>query len=363
MALWPRPADDFDGHDPYAGVVPATPLTHSPSPDLPTIAVGALGGTIAMTPDAVGGPVTPSLDAHDLVAAAPVLDQLATISATSLCGKGSPSITMADVRAAYEFADRAVREGAAGVVLTHGTDTLEETAFLLDLCWPHDAPLVVTGAMRAPEAAGADGPANLYAAVLTATSEQARGQGVLVVLDDTIHAARFVAKTDSSAVSTFQSPGWGPLGRVIEGEARFVYATARPEGALSMPASDEPVAIPVLEAGLADDGWAFDAVIARRPRAIVLSGSGGGHVSAELGDKVAAAVAAGVPVIIATRAASGPTLRHSYGYPGADAWLVERGVIMAGWLSARKARLLAHVVLAAGADRERLAAEFAVRGA
>jgi L-asparaginase len=111
--------------------------------------------------------------------------------------------TLTDLAAAVS---EAVEQGAAGTVVTQGTDTIEETSFLLDLYHRHDAPLVVTGAMRNPAMAGADGPANLLAAVVTAADSSARGRGVLVVLNDEIHAARRVRKTNTTSVGTLSYP-------------------------------------------------------------------------------------------------------------------------------------------------------------
>ena len=121
----------------------------------------------------------------------------------------------------------AVRDGAHGVVVTQGTDTMEETAFLVDCLWDDDAPFVFTGAMRNPTLPGADGPANLTAAIRTAAVDAARGRGAMVVFNDEIHAARFVRKTHSTSPAAFRSPDAGPIGHVVEGVPRFLTDVSR----------------------------------------------------------------------------------------------------------------------------------------
>lgn len=326
-----------------------------------TIAIGALGGTIAMTPDVAGGAVKPSLNAHDLVAAVPELADIATITAETLASVASPNLVMADLLTAYEFCLAQARAGVDGIVLTHGTDTLEETAYLLDLLWDEDIPLVITGAMRSPNLPSADGPGNILAATVAAASAQLKGMGVLVVLNDEVHLARTVAKTNSTATWTFASPGWGPVARIAERHASVMLVPrTRPE-ALTAPGKEE-IRIPIIECALSDDGWAIDALAAASPRGIVLAASGVGHISVPARDAACRALSAGIPIVFASRTGSGRTLTASYGYPGSESDLLEHGFIGAGFLSPRKARLLLHVLTAAGADRETIASEFAKRG-
>lgn len=319
----------------------------------PIIALGALGGTIAMKPAEPGAAVSPDLDADDLIAAVPGLADVAEIRAESICNVSSPQLMMDNVLAALAFAQAAVADGAVGVVFTHGTDTLEETAFLLSLLWDRPEPLVLTGAMRSPNLAGADGPANVLAAVLAASDPELRDCGALVAFNDEIHEARAVTKTHASSTATFQSPGWGPIARVIEGHVEHWCRPHHRTSTLPVPEAG-PVRIPVIEAGLADDGHFLDVLADGGAAAIVISASGGGHVSQESAERCAAIVERGLPVIVATKTGSGRTLKTSYGYPGSESDLIDKGVIMAGYLSPRKARLLAHVALAAGADIARL---------
>ncbi|MDO5727848.1 MAG: asparaginase, partial [Bowdeniella nasicola] len=216
-----------------------------------TIAIGALGGTIAMTPDSAGGGVKPSLDADDLVAAVPELNDIATITAKTIASVASPNLQMGDVLAAYRYCCEQAEAGVDGIVLTHGTDTLEETAYFLDLLWDYDIPIVITGAMRSPNLPSADGPGNILAAVVAAASTHLTGLGVLVVLNDEVHLARFVAKTNSTATWTFASPGWGPIARIAERRASVMLTPRERPSALPVPPPSE-IRIPVIECGLSD---------------------------------------------------------------------------------------------------------------
>lgn len=323
------------------------------------IAIGAMGGTIAMMPDETGGGVTPSLTADDLLAAVPSLTEIAEITAVTLAGAPSPHLTMADLVAAYQFCVAQAECGADGIVLTHGTDTLEETAYFLDLVWDRDIPLILTGAMRAPSEPSADGPGNLVAAVRAASCPELAGMGVLVVANDEVHLARTVAKTHATATWTFASPGWGPIARLAE-DITVMMRPARRPAALPVP-DPRQVKIPVLESTAADDGWAIDAVAHDNPDGIVLASLGVGHLSVPARDAAVRAVRSGLPVIFASRTGAGPTLTRAYGYAGSESDLLDLGLIGAGYLTARKARLLLHVLLCAG--HTDLAAAFAEYGA
>ena len=332
------------------------------TPDLPRIAVGGLGGTIAMKPAQSGEGASPGLTAEDLVAAVPELASLARIETRSLANVASPSLTCNNLLETLAWADGAVRDGVRGVVVTHGTDTLEESSFLLDLLWPHEAPLVFTGAMRSARMAGAEGPANLLAAVQVANSAEARGMGVLACLNDTVHIASRVTKTASMALETFAAPGYGPLGQVVEGVFRRDWLPAAARLAPLAPPPPGPILAAMLEAPFDDDGRLIELVHGAGYRGLVIAGAGVGHASVPATEAITRAIADGVVVVVASRTLRGGTARRLYGYPGSESDLISRGAIMAGTLSARKARLLLHVLLGNGASREAIAAEFAARG-
>lgn len=326
----------------------------------PLVAVGALGGTISMATPGGGGAIVPTLGAAELVESSPDLAGIARITATTLANSPSPSITLDDVRAALAFAHHSVDDGAAGVVLTHGTDTIEETAYLLDLLWDREEPLVLTGAMRSSSQLGADGASNLRDAVILAGSDDARGLGVLVAFAGEVHTAARVAKSHSTSVGAFTSPGWGPIGVIREDAVRIALRPIRRAAAL--PAGFRSDArVPIIELGIGDDGTFINAAAAAGTDGIVIAGAGAGHVPEAALGEIDAAIAAGTPVVLATRTGAGSTLTRTYGYPGGEEDLIRRGVIMAGFLSPRKARLLALVL--ADQPREVLLREFAARGA
>lgn len=329
---------------------------------LPTVAVGALGGTIAMTPALPGEPVAPGLEAADLVRAVPGLRAVARVRAESLRNLPSAAIAAEDLLVALAWARAQVDAGAAGVVLTHGTDTLEESAYLLDLLWDRPEPLVLTGAMRPPRTAGPDGPANVFAAVVVAAAPAARDLGVLAVLDDEAHLARWVTKARTTGVGAFASPGAAPVGRVVEGALVPTLVPAGPRlPALPAPAAPGPVRVALLECALGDDGALVDLVVEAGWAGLVLAGAGAGHVSPATAEAVSRA-AARVPVVVASRTGSGPTATRTYGYPGSETDLLRRGALLAGSVAPRKARLLLWALLAGGAEPAAVRAEVARRG-
>ena len=181
-----------------------------------------------------GGVVT-RLTGADLMAAVPGLT--APLDVRDVRSIPSAGLTFADLLDVLSIASDAVRAGAEGVVVTQGTDTLEETAYLLDLLWPHRQPIVVTGAMRNPSLAGIDGPANLLAAVRVAASPLAHDLGALVVLNDEIHLAARVRKTHSTSTATFQSPDTGPVGVIVEGSVRLLSKPITRFAALPVPSA------------------------------------------------------------------------------------------------------------------------------
>lgn len=321
------------------------------------VIVYALGGTIAMSTTDSGG-VSPALSAHDLLAAVPGLAESGIdVEVRDFRRVPGAALTISDITAlASQISDQLA--DVDGVVVTQGTDTIEETAYLLDLLHCGPQPIVVTGAMRNPTLAGADGPANILAAIQTAASPHARNQGALVVFSDEIHAARRVRKTHSTSPSTFRSPDGGPLGYLVEGQPRLLnhltYRTVVP----AKP-TDE-IRIAVVPVTLGEDGTTVQA-LADHVDGLVIAGFGAGHVPASWVPRLET-LSARVPVVLASRTGGGSVLATTYGFSGSERDLLSRGLISAGYLDPFKARILLLTLLAAGCDQPAIATAFGVAG-
>jgi L-asparaginase len=319
----------------------------------------ATGGTIASVRLGDRAGAAPTLSAGAIAESAGI-DEAADIRTHQFMQRASTSITFADLLGLRDEIRRRIADGSAGVVITQGTDTIEETAFVLDLLWSGEPPIVITGAMRNPSLPGADGPANLLAAVQVAASPQARGLGAVVVFNDEIHAARFVSKTHTSRLSTFQSPLAGPLGWVSEG--RPVIAT-RPVGRFHvnppLDAAIPPVAL--VRLALGDDGRIIPMMPGLGFRGAVIEGFGGGHVTPAMVPLLERLVDQ-MPVVLASRTGSGEVLSDTYRYPGSEIELLELGLIRAGALNGLKARVLLSLCLAADPSVQNVANAFQAIG-
>lgn len=323
---------------------------------LPSVAVLSLGGTIAMTrSDNVG--VVPTLSGDDLVSAVPELREVADVRSESFRQLPSAHLVFADVEALAGKISEIACQGCPRVVITQGTDTIEEVAFALDRLVGADVAVVVTGAMRNPTVVGADGAANLLGAVRVAASSAACGLGCLVVMNDDIHAARFVRKMHTSSLGAFRSQPCGPLGWIGEGHVQIVAAPA-PMAALSAPVTNSAARVVLASASLGDDGTEIRSLHGTHPSGMVVAATGGGHVSPGVADALEAA-AADMPVLLASRTGAGPVLAHTYGFPGSEMDLQRRGLIRSGWLDARKTRVLLTLLMRRGVkERAEIVAAF-----
>ncbi|MCG5244459.1 asparaginase [Methylorubrum extorquens] len=325
---------------------------------LPRILLLSLGGTITMTRSLEGG-IVPTLTAGDLAGSVPGLAAVASIETLSPLRRPSAGLTLDDLIGVARTLNERLAGDLDGAVVIQGTDTIEETAFVLDSLVAGDKPVVVTGAMRGPESAGADGPGNLLAATIVAGSASARGLGVLAVLNDEIHAARLVQKAHTALPSAFRSPLAGPVGLVIEGEAR-IFVRSHRGLTLTGPLMDEPAPVALLKMGIGDDGRLLAALPDLGFAGVVIEGMGAGHVPEALAEIVSTLIAR-LPVVLASRTETGPVFSRTYGYPGGEIDLLGRGALSAGILSGVKARLMLQLLLRAGVDRAAYAAYFADR--
>jgi L-asparaginase len=330
-----------------------------------SVALFTLGGTIAMAGHSTdNGGVVARLTGAELTAAIPALADLGVpLDVRDAHAVPSANLTFAQVLEVVDAASRAVEAGVVGVVVTQGTDTLEETAFLVDLVWRHQEPLVVTGAMRNPTLAGADGPANLLAAARVAASPDARGLGALVVFNDEIHAARWARKTHSTSTAAFASPNAGPIGHVIEGRPRILARPDRREPFLQEFVTGPDASarlgmtrVALHTATLDDDGALLDGLEATH-HGLVVAGLGVGHVSSDLAP-VLGALSQRIPVVLTSRSGGGSVLRHTYGAIGSETDLQRRGLVNGGLLDPYKARVLLRLLVANGAGRDEVAAAF-----
>lgn len=320
----------------------------------PKISIITLGGTISMKPGPGGG-IVPALSADELVETVPGLAEVGEIETRSPLQLPSPSLTLEHLDLVANEIRSAAARGSDGVVIVQGTDTIEETAFLLDHLELGEIAVVVTGAMRGATAAGADGPANLLASAQVAAASAARDLGVLVVMEDTVHAARFVRKGNTGLVSSFTSSPFGPVGFVIEGEFSPRMRPVR-HGTRYFQLRFPAPRVSLVPSGLGDDGLLLESLPGVLDGAVIV-GMGAGHMPEAALQRIDMLVEA-MPVVLASRVSDGPVFRNTYGFPGSERDLIARGLIPSGWLGATRSRLLLILALMTGEGREGVARTF-----
>ena len=332
-------------------MAPMTTTQSSSSPAaLPRIAVLATGGTIAgSAADAsqTSGYQAGVVGVDRLLAAVPALSNVAHIEAEQVASIDSKDLDVALwTKLAERIAAFAAREDIDGIVVTHGTDTLEETAYALHLTVKTAKPVVMTAAMRPSSALSADGPLNLLGAVTVAGSPAARGQGVLVAFNNRIHSARDVVKTSTYAVDAFHSPEIGALGWVQDGRVEFQRTVVRPHtSATPFVAGAVWPSVDIVASYAGASRTAVDALAAAGVNGIVVAGTGNGSIHASVQAALADARSRGIAVVRASRVGSGHVMRN--GAAPDDAL----GFVSAGSLNPYKARVLLMLALAAG-ERE-----------
>lgn len=284
------------------------------------------------------GGVTPTLEADELLEAVPQLRGGPSIVARSVVRLPGANLTFSDLANVASAIREELARGSVGAVVVQGTDTIDETAFALELLLADvDEPVVVTGAMRNPTLPGADGPANLFAAVHCAASAQMVGLGVTVVMNDTIHAAVRVQKRHASRPDAFSSSPHGPVGWFQEGSPVVIDRTRCRFARIDPVRSSARV--PVLAATMEPDVETWRAVVGAGIDGLVVEGMGVGHVP-QLLAPILVDAAASFPVVLATRTGGGSVHERTYGFVGSEQYLIDNGLISAGWLDPLKARVL-----------------------
>lgn len=322
---------------------------------LPHILVIFTGGTISMTFDKESGGAQPSLSGGQILDKMHEIRPLAELEVREYGQYPGPHMTPAMMMEVARLAQAAAeREDLDGVIVTHGTDTLEETAYLLDLVVSTDKPILVIGSMRHSDAPDWDGPENMRDAVMTIASRQFRGLGVLTCLNGEINAASEVTKTHTQQHDTFKSFDFGPIGRIFEGRPIFLRKPYIHER-IGFADPVEPVHIIKCYSGM--DGVPFRALIDRHVRGLVVEALGTGNVPPLAYDGICDLIDAGIPVVLVSRCPWGPA-DDEYSYYGAGRNLKKKGVIFAKYLNGQKARIKLMLALAVTSSREELGGMF-----
>jgi L-asparaginase len=311
--------------------------------ELPICKMLATGGTIAMKIDPISNAPVPAISGEDLLEATPEIAKYARIEVNNLSNIPSDYMDAPRWIELQKAATKALaRKDVAGVIVSHGTDTLEETSYFLDLTIDSDKPVILTGAQRNASEQDFDGPRNLLNATRICVSEAAKGKGVMLALNNQINAAREVVKSHTSDVETFNSGMYGVLGHVDKDKVLFYRA---PLGRTHIPLIDdslERVAIVPMFGGA--DGALVKAAVANDAKGIVIQALGWGNVNIPMYDAIKVAIDKGVVVVISTRVPNGRVL-PVYGFQGGGKTLKDLGAIFADNLPPHKARILLMLAL------------------
>lgn len=315
----------------------------------PKIRVIFTGGTISMRHKEGRGAV-PELTSHDLFATVPEVRDFCDASLHDFGQLPGPHMTPDRMLELSGQIEADIASGFDGVVVTHGTDTLEETAYLCDLRHETKAPVVFVGAMRNSSQLSWDGPINLYQACQVACEPGFHDKGVLVVMNSTIHAAAEVTKTYTEALDTFQAPDTGPMG-IIDGDQILHYRDPRDTRRIPTKALERRVSMVTATAG--DDGGMIDHLTQRGEKGIVIEALGRGNLPPDMAAGVDRAIAKGV-VIVATSRCWGGRVSDAYGYDGGGARLKDAGVIFAPAMAGPKVRIALMAALGHGMNRDQI---------
>ncbi len=310
---------------------------------LPKVGVVTTGGTIAMKYDPVKKGFVPALSGEDLMTMAPKIRELATIELIDLARIPSsymdPPMWMKVSNAVNKLL---VDPEVAGAVITHGTDTLEETAWFLDLTVKSPKPVICIGAMRGASEVDFDGPRNLENAVRIALSKEAMGKGTMLVLNNQINAAREVTKTHTAQVETFKSGEFGFLG-YVNADGRIIF-NRQPTRRLYFDLPEKLPRVDIISFFTGSDGSYIKFAVDSGAQGIVIVATGLGHVNPPVHDAIEKAIKGGVPVVVSTRVHTG-RVQPIYSFKGGGVPMKEMGVILSDDLNSQKARILLMLAL------------------
>lgn len=299
------------------------------------------GGTISMHVSEESGAVVPD-EINPLTKENEKLQKFAFITEIEAFNLPSPHMTPKHMLQLRNIIQKELlHNDYDGVVITHGTDTLEETAYFLDLTLNTSIPIILTGAMRSSNELGSDGIYNLVAAIRVASEEKARNQGVLVVMNDEIHAAANVTKTSTSNVATFQSPQYGPIGLITLTTIHFHHSPVTREY-VELDSLEKRVVMLKTYAGMEAD--LFEAISAAKYDGVVIEGLGQGNVPPSIVDSIEALIRQEIPVVVVSRCFNG-IAQGVYGYVGGGKMLEDLGAIYTTGINGQKARLKLLVAL------------------
>jgi len=323
----------------------------------PRIAIFFTGGTISMRMDPITGGAIPALTGKEIIALVPGLESIADFELIDFALFPGPHMTPERmIELAVAVKKKLSDDRVCGAVITHGTDTLEETAFMLDLLIDDPKPVVFVGAMRHSTELSWDGPGNLRSAVRVAIDEEARSLGVLVVMDAQIISAWDATKTHTQSTDTFQSRDFGPLG-LVDKDRLIVMRRPLHRDHITTDRLEEQVYIIKIYAGA--DGRFIDFALDSGTRGLVIEGLGRGNVTVATLPAITRAVKTGIPVVITSRCPRGRVL-DTYAFEGAGRQLTKMGVILGGMLPSHKARIMLMLSLGAGESVEKIRARFEV---
>ena len=302
-----------------------------------------------MSEDQKTGKVAPT-EINPIGVGGNIFSYIANIYVEDLYHLASPQITEHEMLGIKNRIEVAVKEGYDGVVVTHGTDTLEETAYYLELTLDINIPVIVTGAMRSSNEIGADGLANLRSSLVVAIDDESRDKGVLVVMNDEVHTATYVTKTHTTNVATFQTPTFGPIGLVSKNNVIYFQKLIKEEH-YEVNTTEKKVYLLKAYAGM--DEELINAVVELGADGLVIEALGAGNLPPRTVPAIRNCIGKNIPVVFVSRAFNGVT-QDVYDYEGGGKRFQQDGVIFTTGLSGQKARVKLMILLEAGISFEKL---------